>query len=138
METERHPQDPNSRRQERLSRIALLGPLEVAANFAVEQDGVEVLRLRGDGDLLQVNLPGRHVALALARQSRFTSAARRRALARCCELLAAMGLQVEVRVATHLVARVGAGARGGALARLACLPGFDIRLLGIVKALISP
>lgn len=137
MEAERNSQDTESRHQNGLSLFALPRPLEIAADLVVEQDGLEALKLHADGRVVCADVPGLSAAMTLARQSGLLEATRRQTVAKLAELLVSADLLVEIRVRTHLVARVGADARAGHLSRLISLPGVELRLLGILKALIS-
>ena len=111
--------------------------LEVEADLAVDEDGEELMRLRADGAVVQLNIPSLRAASKLARQTGLTSSARRGTLARAGDVLVPAGLLVEIRIGRGLVARVGVGARAGLLSRLAGVPGVELRPLGIFGALIK-
>ncbi len=111
--------------------------LAVTADLVVEREGVEALRVRGDGPLVELRIRNARQALKVVRDAGLTSGPRRRKLSRVASLLAREGLTVEVRVGAVAVARAGAGVRTGLIPRFAGLEHVEVELSGLAACLFA-
>ena len=111
-------------------------PLDLHADLVVEHGGREALRLRGDGAVIEATVPNLRAMWLLLSRAAPRGTHRRHALARLAALLAAVDAGVEVRVAAYPVARIGAGARGGALSRVLGLQNVELRPRALLRALL--
>ena len=112
-------------------------PLVVEADLSIEYQSQAGLRVHGNGQVLQASLDSMHIGIQLARQARLNSAFGRQTLSQLAQLLSAADLVLEVRVRQHLIARLGAGARSGAVSRLAGVPGVELHPTAIIRALVT-
>jgi hypothetical protein len=100
-------------------------PLEVLADLQLTVDG-EDIDIRGTGDHLVVDLPSLRAGRRVLSSGPFARN-RARATGRVHEALSISGLSVEIRLQGDPIARLGAGARPGALGRILNLNGVEVR-----------
>jgi len=100
-------------------------PLEVLADLRLAVDG-EDIEIRGTGDRIVVDLPTLRAGRRLLASGPFASD-RARTTGRVHEALELSGITAEIRLQGDPVARIGAGARPGALGRLLQLDGVEVR-----------
>jgi hypothetical protein len=101
-------------------------PLEVLADLRLAVDG-EPIDIRGDGDRIVVDLPSLRAGRRLLASGPFGTGNRRKRLRQAQEALDLAGLTVEVRLQNEVVARAGAVARPGTLARALGLGPVEVR-----------
>jgi hypothetical protein len=99
--------------------------LDVLADLRLAVDG-EQIDIRGTGDHIVVDLSSLQAGRRLLRSGPFASD-RIQTTAGIQESLRSMGLTVEVRLRGDLVARLGEGARPGAIGRFVRLDGVEVR-----------
>lgn len=100
-------------------------PLDVLADLRLAVDG-EPIEIRGTGDHIVVDLPSLRAGRRLLASGPFVTD-RAQTTGRLHEALDLAGLTVEIRLRGDPVARLGAGARPGALGRILNLDGVDVR-----------
>jgi len=100
-------------------------PLEVLADLQLAVDG-EPIDVRATGDHIVVDVPSLRAGRRLLMSGPFATD-RARTTDRLHEALQIAGLSAEVRLQGDPVARIGAGARPGALARLLGIDGVEVQ-----------
>lgn len=104
--------------------MTTLHPLDVSADLELQVDG-ETIHIRGDGPRFVVDLPSLRAGSAVMRGGPFRTHRRAR-LSRIDDLLRRAGLTADVRLSGVRLARLGAGARPGAFARLLRLGAVEV------------
>lgn len=100
-------------------------PLEVLADLRLSVDG-EPIEIRGTGDHVVVDLPSLRAGRRLLASGPFV-ADRAQTTGRLHEAFELSGITMEIRLDGDPVARLGAGARPGALGRFLNLDGVEVR-----------
>lgn len=107
-------------------RLLMARPLEVLADVQLAVDGEEI-DVRGHGDHIVVDVPSLRAGRRLFTTGPFAAEFRARTTRRLHEALRSAGLSAEVRLRGDPIARIGVGARPGALGRMLSLDGLEIR-----------
>lgn len=101
-------------------------PLEVLADLTLAVDGEDV-EIRGDGDLIIIDLPSLRTGRKLLGAGPFRREQRSQGANQVNGALKAAGLTVDVRLRGDTIARLGARAQPNAIARLLNLGDFEVR-----------
>jgi hypothetical protein len=108
-------------------------PLEVLADLTLAVDG-ENIDVRGEGDVVVVDLPNLRAGRRLLNSGPWTAAERQTRSRQFNEALQIAGLTIDVRLHGETVARIGAKARPNAIARFLNLGDVEVRAGETVKA----
>jgi hypothetical protein len=112
------------------------GTLDIESTLTLEIDG-ETASIRGEGDVLVVDVPSRRMARSLL--SALPPAGRRRdTVHQMDDLLQAVGLTLDLRVDGGTVAKAGRRAKPGGLSRLLGLGPVEIPSGAITRELKRP
>jgi hypothetical protein len=100
--------------------------VEVLADLMLTVEG-EDIAIRGEGKRIVIDLPSLGAGRKLLYAGPFTQAQRTASTTRAHEVLTKQGLALEVRYQGDVVARLGAGARPSAIARVLNLGTVEVR-----------
>ncbi len=108
-------------------------PLEVLADLTLAIDG-EDLQIRGDGDVLMVDVPSVRAARRLLSSGPWSAEVRQKRAKQFNEVLQMAGITINVRYKGEVVARLGAAARPNAVSRLLRFTGVEVHPVKAVRA----
>ena len=108
-------------------------PLEVLADLTLAIDG-EDLQIRGDGDVLVVDVPSVRAARRLMSSGPWSAEVRQKRADQFNEALRMAGITINVRYKSEVVARLGAEAQPNAVSRLFRFTGVEVHPVKAVRA----
>jgi hypothetical protein len=108
-------------------------PLEVLADLTLAIDG-EDLQIRGDGDVLMVDVPSVRAARRLLSSGPWSAEVRQKRVEQFNEALQVAGITIHVRYKGEVVALLGAQARPNAVARLFRFTGVEVHPVKAIRA----
>lgn len=108
-------------------------PLEVLADLTLAIDG-EDLQIRGDGDVLMVDVPSVRAARRLLSSGPWSAEVRRKRADQFNQALQVAGITIGVRYKGEVVAKIGAGAKPNAVSRLLKFSGIEVHPVKAVRA----
>jgi hypothetical protein len=108
-------------------------PLEVLADLTLAIDG-EDLQIRGDGDVLVVDVPSVRAARRLMSSGPWSAEVRQKRVDQFNEALRMAGITINVRYKSEVVARLGAEAQPNAVSRLFRFTGVEVHPVKAVRA----
>ena len=108
-------------------------PLEVLADLTLAIDG-EDLQIRGDGDVLVVDVPSVRAARRLMSSGPWSAEVRQKRVDQFNEALRMAGITINVRYKSEVVARLGAEAQPNAGSRLFRFTGVEVHPVKAVRA----
>jgi len=117
----------------RPTRPAMSLPLEVLADLTLAVDG-EDIEIRGDGDLLVVDVPSVRAARRLLSSGPWPQAVRKKRADQFNTALRTAGITIDVRYKNEVVARLGAGAQPNAVSRVLKFSGVEVHPVKAVRA----
>lgn len=108
-------------------------PLEVLADLTLAIEG-EDLQIRGDGDVLVVDVPSVRAARRLLSSGPWSADVRKKRTDQFNEALRMMGITIDVHYKGEVVARLGSGAQPNAVSRLLKFTGIEVHPVKAVRA----
>ena len=108
-------------------------PLEVLADLTLAIDGEDV-QIRGDGDVLVVDVPSVRAARRLLSSGPWSADVRKKRTDQFNEALRMAGITIDVRYKGEVVARLGSGAQPNAASRLLQLTDIEVHPVKAVRA----